>query len=184
MELPRTTAREDGYMARKMTETEKGMPRSITVGVRLDPKVRYLAELAARKQRRSLSSFIEWAVQESFGRVLLREGGLANNDHGTSIADAAAWLWDIDHADRFARLALRYPDLLTHEEQATWKLIRENGYFWKGSHDKTGVWTWRTDEKEVIFERLREHWDKLKAVATGQANKSILPTVVKRKPRG
>jgi predicted HicB family RNase H-like nuclease len=60
-------------MARKMTEAEQAMPRSITVGVRLDPKVRYLAELAARKQRRSLSSFIEWVVQESFGRIFLRE---------------------------------------------------------------------------------------------------------------
>lgn len=172
-------------MAPKMTEAEQGLPRSITVGVRLDPKVRYLADLAARKQRRSLSSFIEWVVQESFGRILLREGSLANNDHGTSIASAAAWLWDVDEADRFARLALRFPDLLTHEEQVTWKLIRENGYLWKGSPDKvTGEWTWRTDEKELIFERLREHWDKFKAVATGQADKSILPTWAKRKPRG
>jgi hypothetical protein len=167
-------------MARKLTEAEQGMPRSITVGVRLDPKVRYLAELAARKQRRSLSSFIEWVVQESLGRLLLREGSLAHNDHGTSIADAAAWLWDVDEADRFARLALRYPDLLTHDEQVTWKLIRENGRLWKGWHDKvTGEWTWRTDEKELIFERLREHWDKFKAVAAGQADKSILPTWVK-----
>jgi hypothetical protein len=161
------------------------MPRSITVGVRLDPKVRYLAELAARKQRRSLSSFIEWVVQESLERILLREESLGDNDHGTSIADEAAWLWDVDEADRFGRLALRYPDLLTHEEQVAWKLIRENGWLWRGQYEKaTGEWTWITGEEELIFERLREHWDKFKAVATGQAKESILPTWIKRRRRG
>ena len=173
-------------MARKRKETEQSMARSITVGVRLDPKVRYLAELAARKQRRSLSSFIEWVVQESFERILLREkGSLADNDHETSIADAADWLWDIDEADRFARVALFYPDLLTHEEQVTWKLIRENEYLWRGYRDNvTGEWTWRTDQKNFMFERLREHWDKFKAVAAGEAHKSTLPTRAKLKPRG
>jgi hypothetical protein len=171
-------------MARKRTESEQSMARSITVGVRLDPKLRYLAELAARKQRRSLSSFIEWVVQESLGRILLREG-LTDNDPGTSIADEAAWLWDIDEADRFARLALRYPDLLTHEEQATWKLVRGNGYLWKGHYDKvTGEWTWRTDENALYLGRLREHWDAFKAVANGQADKSLLPAWVKQRPGG
>ena len=33
------------------------LARSETVTVRLDPKLRYLAELAARIQRRSVSSF-------------------------------------------------------------------------------------------------------------------------------
>ena len=37
--------------------------KSEVVSIRLHPEVRFLAELAARKQRRSLSSFIEWAVQ-------------------------------------------------------------------------------------------------------------------------
>ena len=41
------------------------LARSETVTVRLAPKLRYLAELAARKQRRTLSSFIEWAIEET-----------------------------------------------------------------------------------------------------------------------
>ena len=39
--------------------------RSETVTVRLDPRLNYLAELAGRAQRRTKSSFIEWAVQEA-----------------------------------------------------------------------------------------------------------------------
>jgi hypothetical protein len=49
-------------------------PRSITVGVRLDPRLHYLAVLAARKQRKSLSSFLEWVVTERLkGMYLLAE---------------------------------------------------------------------------------------------------------------
>jgi hypothetical protein len=39
------------------------LSRSETVTVRLDPKLRYLAELAARLHRRTLSSYIEWAIK-------------------------------------------------------------------------------------------------------------------------
>ena len=159
------------------------LTRSETVTVRLDPKLRYFAELAARKQRRTVSSFIEWAIEESLGRVLLREGNGYNDDFGTSIADETANLWDVDEPDRFAKLAVRYPDMLTHEEQILWKLIRENGYLWKGQYHKTsGEWTWRVAEDSLIFERLRESWKNLNAVARGEADKSTLPTWVKRNP--
>jgi len=47
--------------------------RSETVTIRLDPKLRYLTELAARQQRRTLSSFIEWAIDSALKDVVLRE---------------------------------------------------------------------------------------------------------------
>jgi hypothetical protein len=159
----------------KLTRTE-------TVTVRLDPKLRYLAELAALKQRRTVSSFIEWAIEDSLGRVYLQEGGYGN-DPGTSVADAAAKLWDVDDADRFAKLALSYPDLLSHEEQKRWKLIRENGYLWKGNSNKNnGKWTWRVEEDSLCFDRLRERWDDFCAVARGEASRDTLPTWVDAKP--
>ncbi len=151
------------------------LSRSETVTVRLDPKLRYLAELAALKQRRTLSSFIEWAIEDSLGRVFLKESPYANNP-GTTVADDAPQLWDVDDADRFAKLALRYPDLLTHEEQKRWKLVRENGYLWKGRHDKNGgKWTWRVDEDSLMFDRLRDCWDIFCNVARGEATPDSLP---------
>lgn len=149
------------------------LSRSETVTVRLDPKLRYLAELAARKQRRTVSSFIEWAVEDSLERVLLREGWGGNP--GTSIADEAGQLWDVDDADRFAMLALRYPEMLTHEEQLRWKLIRENGYLWRGNYD-SGEWSWKIEERNLLLDRLRENWERFCAVAKGEAEKSTLPT--------
>lgn len=158
------------------------LSRSETVTVRLDPKLRYLAELAALKQRRTVSSFIEWAIEDSLGRVYLEEAGFGN-EQGTAIADVAAKLWDVDDADRFAKLALSYPDLLTHEEQKRWKLIRENGYLWRGNSNKNnGKWTWRVEEDSLCFDRLRECWDDFCAVARGDASRDTLPTWTDTKP--
>lgn len=154
------------------------LTRSETVTVRLDPKLRYLAELAARKQRRTLSSFIEWAIEDSLNRVYPREG---NGNYQTSLADEAGYLWDVDDSDRFAKLALRYPDMLTHDEQVVWKLIRENGYLWRGNYS-TGEWSWQVEERSLVFERLRENWEQFCAVAKGEADRSTLPTWPKNDP--
>lgn len=161
------------------------LSRSETVTVRLDPKLRYLAELAAKKQRRTLSSFIEWAIEDALGRVNLYEGEGYNGDHSRSVGEEAAQLWDVDEADRFAKLAVRYPDLLTHEEQVLWKLIKENGLVWRGNYRGTdNSWQWKIQEDSLIFDRLREHWDTFKKVASGELEKSDLPTWVKTQPAG
>ncbi|MGH8647385.1 MAG: hypothetical protein ACREX4_24160 [Gammaproteobacteria bacterium] len=161
-----------------------GLPnRTVVIGVRLEPKLRYLAEIAARKHRRSLNSFIEWAIEDSLNRVYLHESVAFNGQHNRTVADEAANLWDVDDPDRFAKLAVRYPDMLTHEEQVLWKLIRENGYLWRGKfHNDTGEWTWKIEENSLVFERLRERWDTFTAVAKGEADKGTLPTWPRKKP--
>lgn len=167
-----------------MTEQEmrKGgggkLSRSETVTVRLDPKLRYLAELAARLHRRTLSSYIEWSIEAGLGNNVL------SGDHnGPSIKDESEYLWDVDEPDRFAKLALRYPHLLTHEEQVRWKLIRENGYLWKGSYSgRRFEWTWTVDESSFIYPRLREQWATFCAVAEGAAGQDQLPIWAKTDP--
>ena len=74
------------------------LARSETVTVRLDPKLRYLAELAARLHRRTLSSYIEWSIEASLGN-----NRLTTDPNGASIRDEAEELWDVDDADRFAK---------------------------------------------------------------------------------
>jgi hypothetical protein len=166
--------------ARLVERSAKGggkLSRSETVTVRLDPKLRYLAELAARKQRRTLSSYIEWAIEDSLKSVLLHQGTGYQGDYDVSIAGEMGHLWDVDDADRFAKLALRYPDLLTHEEQVRWKLIRENGLLWRGSYaGRRKEWTWNIDEDSFIYPSLREHWTIFCAVADGSDGQDALPT--------
>ena len=164
-------------------DTRKGgggkLSRTETVTVRLDPKLRYLAELAARLHRRTLSSYIEWSIKEALDSETLR------NDEGMrhTIGTEAEFLWDVDDADRFAKLALRYPHLLTHEEQVRWKLIRENGYLWKGSYSgRQQEWTWTVDESSFIYQRLREHWIAFCGVADTGTGHHTLPTWEKTDP--
>lgn len=152
------------------------------VTIRLDPQLKYLAELAARRQRRPLSSFIEWAVEQSLAQVHPAYDA-ANDFEAATLKDVANTLWDVDEPDRFAKLALRYPDLLDHEEQRRWKLIRECGLLWRGSHSgPEGEWVWKIEESKLIWERLREHWDVFCNVARGEMEQSALPTWVKSKP--
>lgn len=162
-------------------ERRKGggkLSRSETVTVRLDPKLRYLAELAARRQRRTVSSYIEWAIEDSFKRF-----SLDLNGNGT-LAEEAEALWDVDDADRFARLALLHPDLLTHDEQVLWKIVRDNGWLWRGQHAGTDrEWTWTVKKESLLFDRLRQHWAKFCAVAEGSASPKELPTWVRTKPK-
>ena len=55
-----------------------------------------------------------------------------------TFAIVASSLWDVDEPDRFAKLALYYPDLLNHEEQSIWKLVRECRFVWHVR--KGGTW--------------------------------------------
>lgn len=84
------------------------LSRTETVTVRLDPKLRYLAELASRSQRRTLSSFIEWVVS---GRIDVEYPHLKV-------------LWDVDADTRFQLLCTNRPDLLSFEEQVRFKDIK------------------------------------------------------------
>jgi hypothetical protein len=153
----------------------KGGRKSEVITIRLDPRLKYLAELAARRQRRPLSSYVEWAIESSLGQVRPSYGNDSGFDQ-ISLADAASALWDVDEADRFAKLALRYPELLTHEEQIVWKLIRECGYVWKGHFSgKNEVWQWTIEEDHLIWDRLRENWPIFGGVARGEKPISALP---------
>lgn len=158
------------------------LSRSEMVSVRLDPRLRYLADLAARKQRRTVSSFIEWAIEDSLKRIIIYEGTGRNGDNDLSICDQATFLWDVDEADRFVKLAISYPDLLTHDEQVLWKLIKENGYLWRGKYDNEG-WTWKVQYSSIVLERLRDMWAIFNAVANGEADRSELPGWPKTDPK-
>ena len=102
----------------------------------------------------------------------------------SSNKDESEYLWDVDDADRFAKLALRYPHLLTHEEQVRWKLIRECGYLWRGKYGPPPAeeWRWQVTEGSFCFDRLRDKWELFCAVANGDKPANDLPTWPKTNP--
>jgi len=129
--------------------------------------------LAAKKQRRTLSSFIEFAIEEALEKVYITD----TQANTKSISEAASQLWDVFQPDRFVKLALRYPDLLNHHEQVVWKLIQECGLVWRGKYSPPDdEWSWRVAEESMIWDRLRDHWETFNRVASGELDKSELPS--------
>jgi hypothetical protein len=143
---------------------EGRLARSEVATLRLDPRLRYFIELAARKQRRTVSSYLEWAAEESLDRIRLTDS--EGSPH--SMADEMGQLWDVDKVERFVRLAFRHPDLLDHHQQMLWKLIKENQYVWPRQRGEQPV-------ANLNVERLRALWDRFVAVANGKAARSVLP---------
>ena len=166
----------EAFMGKAIAGKGSKLERSETVSVRLDPKLRYLVEIAARKQRRSVSSLVEWACEAAMAHVLMDE-----SKPPTTLQDVTEMLWDVDEADRFVKLAINYPALLTHSEQMLWKVIRETALVWRGGYDKGGEWAWVTTspERDLILDRVQANWTKLLAVASGEADRSTLPKVKK-----
>ena len=148
-------------MKKKETRKESGskLNRTVTVTVRLDPKLRYLADLAARKQRRTLSSFIEWAIEDSLSRVELIEGGNNYGEASINVKDVSETLWDVDESDRLCKLATSYPELLTHEEQRFWKLVKELNI---AVTDEKAEKTWRLLlNNKPLEQAIRKLWNPL-----------------------
>jgi len=160
------------YNAELVHCIEKALnPGPDAVSVHLDPKLRYLAEIAARKNRRTLASHIEWAVEVSLREVLLYKGDpFDSNDHSVSVADEANRLWDVDVSERFVKLAIRYPELLTLEEQERWKMLNDSDLLTIAkSRSRNGemIWSFPTLD-DLVFPMIRLYWaDLLVAHAAG-----------------
>jgi hypothetical protein len=154
--------------------------RSEIITVRVDPKLRYISELAARKQRRTLSSYIEWAMETSLQHVPIESRG-TDAEKQVSMADVVEKLWHVDEVKRFINLALLCPELLTYEEQILWNTIKSNDALWRGRRDERGKWRWKLTRESLFIELLQEHWEDFQRVASGNADESILPR--RRQPK-
>ncbi|OSM01797.1 hypothetical protein MAIT1_01835 [Magnetofaba australis IT-1] len=143
--------------------------------MRLDPKLRYAAELAARKQRRTLSSFIEWAIEEVLTDNEMSEIDWRGEEEKLTLMEAAEKVWDVDEADRFVNLAFEFPGLMTHEEQQLWKLITTTGAVWADWAGQYQHGDPHVRRSGLRLDLLREHWETFKQVAEGELDKEALP---------
>jgi hypothetical protein len=128
-------------------------------------------ELAARKQRRTVSSFIEWAVEQALPLVML-PGDASSGP--IDLAHASVILWDPDEADRLAKLGLYYPDLLTYDEQVLWKRIQECEALWLVDFNQLRGLPPQEQDTKLCYPALRLHWEWLKKMAAGEDDMSIL----------
>lgn len=151
------------------------LSRSEMVSVRLSPQLRYLAELAARQQRRTLSSFIEWALERQVAESEIYEGHYQCDNNRKFIGDVALNIWDVDEVDRFHILVARFPLLLTHDEQVLWKTIQSCAWLWGESDIEPHKRTPLQQMKILRVDRLKQIWPLIKEVAAGARDFDELP---------
>jgi hypothetical protein len=169
---------------RKKRTTRGTVNRSEIIHTRLSPRLRFMAELMARHQRRTLSSLIEQLVEaagQSYSLPLVFSAEAQSHHYllsgypleNVSLVEAGNRLWSEDEVERFAALALFAPHLLTSQETQVWKLVKDTPYFWNhfkiNLESKTGKiidkqWWPLVDHFGLITERVREHWPLLRDI--------------------
>lgn len=151
--------------------------RSETVTIRLDPKLNYLCELAARAQKRTKSNFIEWAIEQSLKEVVLGYFDYKDPNTGESYPapiklneTISNLFWDPYEADRLVRLVYYYSPLLTHLDSLIWKLISSKEVFWQIDNVtlEDNLFDVSGNGKIINLEAVRKHWNTLKKVAQGE----------------
>ncbi|MCE8525713.1 hypothetical protein KBY23_10590 [Ruegeria pomeroyi] len=162
-------------MAIKVTKgSGSKLGRTETVSIRLDPRLNYLCELAARSQRRTKSSFIEATLAEHIQTQAINKWRDTGQDQPDTFGDRADVLWHVRESQRLVSLGIIAPELMTFEEQQIWALIEENGYFWRGRWNGND-WQYNSNLGSIIRDRVDDHWDDLLAVATGEKDVDALP---------
>lgn len=153
-------------MTEKKRKTKVGAPRTEVFAMRFDPKLKYLAEIAARKQRRSLANFVEWAIHKAIEDVPIVDGG-------PMVADVAMKLWALDEPVRLINLAANYHELLTYDEQLIWRVICEHSAYNKDTKRFS-----RFKEKAIDIELVRNCWQEIKAYALGTGTQEALDAAI------
>ena len=138
------------------TRTPVAKSRSDTFSVRLPPQTRYLAELAARSQGRSLGNFIQMAVEQVLQKTYIETYA----SHGQRVPVLSKQfvndVWDVDEIDRLAKLAHARPELMTFEEQVLYKRLR-------AQHPSIGNLAFTHLEYHPDRKQIDEDWRRLKA---------------------
>jgi predicted transcriptional regulator len=86
---------------------------SAIVSIRFDRKQRFALDVLARKRRQTVTSVIEWALQQAIEK---------SPDLRSMLID----VWDPDEADRFVKIAQQQRELLSFDEERLWKAIQED----------------------------------------------------------
>lgn len=163
-------------MAKKKTKVGTGkLSRSEIIQARLSPKLRFAADLLARRKRRSLSSLIEIIVEEYVKGSTV----FTINDGKKNFMDVIDGIWHMDEPKRLVALALSLPELLSHDEFVLWKQISRCGHYWQcyqvifcDKHDNEIMSRWvPVISLETLIERnLKDCWD----ILTGE-EEGVLP---------
>jgi hypothetical protein len=154
-------------MQRKKKGAGGKLSRSEIIQARLNPKVRFAAELVATYERRTLSSLVESAV-EAYGKTCKLNLELDGVKTTVSLDELLDKIWSQDEALRFMKTGFIDPELLGIHGYQLWEFILWTDYFWahyevtmkdsKGNFVEK-QWTPYHHVDGLILENLKEYWD-------------------------
>lgn len=81
--------------------------------VRFDPMLKWAAEIAAGRERRTLSSLLEWSTE----RMVKELPAAVKGDQAVTVWQVVEQCWHANQSDRLLNLKQNYPELLTYEER-------------------------------------------------------------------
>ncbi|MCL2659323.1 MAG: hypothetical protein FWD64_02215 [Acidobacteriaceae bacterium] len=133
--------------------------------ISISPKVKYLAELAARASGKTLSGYIGDVLQASFKTLKIELDGPEDYAgkivRGRTLERLADELYKDTEHGRFLALATIAPWLLSGGEMKLDNILRHSAYFAPCGILHSG--------------RIEQHWTTLAAIRDGEAEIDILP---------
>lgn len=157
-------------MSQKRETKKKAANSTVSVSLRIDPRTKYLVDLLARDQKRTITGVIEWAIERSASQYGFENGGFGQEP---SFLERLDHLWSTDEALRVVRLAIDRPDLLDYDELRTWETIKATQAFLRVGLSYTSN---PLAEGDLFMDKIQEHWDALvEHVGKHQNSRSIVP---------
>lgn len=134
-------------MATKTSKRAGETSTTVSVGIRIDPKIKFALDIMGRLQKRSLTAVIEWAILNTLEREYL--------DQHTNLSSEIDQIWSTDEINRLVNLAERLPQALTYDELRIWETIKVSRYFW-GVKEGSALYP-----HKLNVPLLRENWEEL-----------------------
>lgn len=144
--------------------------KSEVITIRINPKMKFGLELMARLHNRSVAQTVEMAIQ----RVLSDPfDGVQQLRDVRYVPDIVGAIWSPHRGERLLNLVLKYPELLSYEEEVVWnKLIRSgrvDGFFKCASLPSVTIAS--DADRKRLESCIAEFWDEIDALEQEEAKK-------------
>lgn len=137
-------------MATKTSKRAGETSTTVSVGIRIDPKIKFALDMMGRSQKRSLTAVIEWAIATA-----MTQQAIESVSGPKAVDEVIETIWSTDEATKFLNMCFEVPSLLTYDEMRIWDTIQLSPDFWTTPE----ATNYRNHLSEFI---VRDHWDKLK----------------------
>lgn len=174
--------------------------RSEIIQARLDPKIHMAAEIMARSERRTLSSFIEKSIEQAAKTNKIKRNlfhpwwsqwpslnfyeKIYSKFDMVTIEEAVTDVLADHEAIRFFKFAMSFPALLNKAEEEMFNIIISTDYFWmhylvayenEWGQFKEHEWMRMSAFEGLIQENLIEYWEKIKSQKITRQELAKLP---------